>query len=247
MDPAEALVFFLGGFSADPRRPFTGEGGPLTPMLDSSGSPVTNADGVVYAANDQRSDPLFPFKEQHLRQTRDQYANLMSTDEQTLHGGAAADNDPFPVYFPPGLETPYVYFDSRTYIHNPVNNLPTTPPSAALPPVYPPTAAWATTLVEGVARPYRSDTPRRVAQGAYDQVPFKWISEKTFQIVTSGLDNNYGANNFFKRFPSGFNYGLKDADGDGTVDTDSQNFDEKADHDNVCSFSEGATLGESMP
>ncbi|MEC7566487.1 MAG: type II secretion system protein [Planctomycetota bacterium] len=29
LDPAESLVFFLGGFSDDPRFPFTGKGGPL--------------------------------------------------------------------------------------------------------------------------------------------------------------------------------------------------------------------------
>ena len=29
MDPPEALVFFLGGFSSDPVHPFTGSGGPL--------------------------------------------------------------------------------------------------------------------------------------------------------------------------------------------------------------------------
>ena len=30
LDPAEALVFFLGGFSEDPRYPFSGDGGPFT-------------------------------------------------------------------------------------------------------------------------------------------------------------------------------------------------------------------------
>ncbi|MGN6545234.1 MAG: type II secretion system protein, partial [Aureliella sp.] len=36
MDPAEALVFFLGGFSKDPVHPFTGTGGPLVATSNSS-------------------------------------------------------------------------------------------------------------------------------------------------------------------------------------------------------------------
>ncbi len=54
MDPAEALVFALGGFSTDPTKPFTGPGGPI----DLSGaSPQYNVD---------RNEPLYDFNQAYL-------------------------------------------------------------------------------------------------------------------------------------------------------------------------------------
>lgn len=38
-DPAEAMVFWLGGFSSNPKRPFTGSGGPFTVQGDGSWDP----------------------------------------------------------------------------------------------------------------------------------------------------------------------------------------------------------------
>ena len=44
VNPAEALVFWSGGFSSDPKQPFTGNGGPF----------LKNAGGTIVGANPDR-------------------------------------------------------------------------------------------------------------------------------------------------------------------------------------------------
>jgi hypothetical protein len=85
VDPAEALVLWLGGFSSDVRRPFTGVGGPF--LVDGS--------GTITGPNVDRNDGPFSFDR----------ARLTFDD----------DGDFFAVYPPDGRKAPYVYFDRRTY------------------------------------------------------------------------------------------------------------------------------------
>ena len=222
LDAAEALVFFLGGFSDDPRFPFTGKGGPLT------GS---------------RSPGLFEFDPTRLS-IDDTTTNIgsssnpiivsLSTDETTLHNQVAAERDIFPVYFPKNCGTPFVYFDSRTYMSRPIYTHNGNP----VPPVQYPPADWCAgnphshtvTSIKGVARPYRSDQRH---SNASDLHPYKWINTGTFQIVASGTDHDFGnfdpANNagFNRHYPSGDDY----SDGDNS---------------NITSFSRG-TLEDDIP
>lgn len=102
-DAAEALVFFLGGFSTDPQRPITGPGGPLKQV------------GSAYIYNTQRENAFFEFKIGRL--TLDPNTGA-STDETVYSEGVP--NDLMPVYVGNGptyqqLGVPIIYFDSRTY------------------------------------------------------------------------------------------------------------------------------------
>ena len=102
-DAAEALVFFLGGFSSDPQRPITGPGGPLKQV------------GNSYIYNTQRENAFFEFKIGRL--TLDPNTGA-STDETVYSEGVP--NDLMPVYVGNGptyqqLGVPIIYFDSRTY------------------------------------------------------------------------------------------------------------------------------------
>jgi prepilin-type N-terminal cleavage/methylation domain-containing protein len=195
VDPAEALVFWLGGFSADPRRPFTGPGGPFKQTATG------------YAININRNAPLFPFNDERLTiyladpTTGNPSATGVprSSDEQEIHGESPTSNDLFPVYFPDKVGAPYVYFDSRTY--NRAGNR------------YPP--AFPGTSIVGVVGPYLSDLATQ---------PF--MNKSTFQIVSSGLDSEFGVAG--GSFPSG--------NGNG-----------QADKDNLTNFSEGSTLGDKVP
>lgn len=90
MDPAEALVFFLGGFSSDGQKPFTGKGGPFAVV---SGIPTRNL---------ERENSFYEFNSGRL---------VFSDDSEAGH---AAD-DQLPVYRSYSTTTPYVYFDARTY------------------------------------------------------------------------------------------------------------------------------------
>jgi hypothetical protein len=128
MDPAEALVFFLGGFSSDAQRPFTGPGGPF----------VLN--GSAYQYNGSRQNSFYDFPAARLTMS----ASLVSTDETAYDSPITPDLMPVFLAYKNKLEfgNPYVYFDSRTYQSK------TTPPSCN----YHLTRASA-----GAARPFLSE------------------------------------------------------------------------------------------
>lgn len=100
MDPAEALVFCLGGFSNDPSAPFTGRGGPLLKV------------GNAYQYNVDRNEGFFQFAQENLSLNSDGSA---STDEGSFGTG---QTDSIPVYLPKGRTVPLVYFSSSTYVGN---------------------------------------------------------------------------------------------------------------------------------
>jgi prepilin-type N-terminal cleavage/methylation domain-containing protein len=139
MDPAEALVFFLGGFSTDSQKPFTGKGGP-----------ISAASGYSY--NAARENAFYEFNS----------ARLVFSD----------DSDSLPVYSSYITTTPYVYFDGRTYQFMRNGSLfcnyhRATPPDPVM----------------GVARPLLSANPTAVAL---------YENQKTFQIMSPGIDGLYG-------------------------------------------------------
>ncbi|QDV22951.1 type II secretion system protein [Aureliella helgolandensis] len=213
MDGPEALVFFLGGFSSDPVYPFSGTGGPFY-ILNTSGvqvnssTPASERASVQY--NVDRSSPLYEFKQSQL--TLDTSTGLtVSSDEAELFGefrrvpGQSQQpmpNDLLPVYVPSGMLAPYVYFNSQTYSAGGVFN-------------------YYHSDAIGTARPYRSDEVKTTGTIAADTY-YRYMEPKTFQLMTAGLDDNYGgapqpatgAPVYF-RFPSGASLDI-------TVDLDSQ-------------------------
>ncbi len=237
IDPAEALVFFLGGFSDDPRYPFTGEGGPLSPV---------------------RRDPLFDFRAGKLTQSTEMF-NIgtaaspvlvpLSTDETNLFlfsqmltqennlgrrlnaaEMVALGADIFPAYLPSGSDIPFIYFDHRTYMARPLYSFNGVPvPPAQYPAIG---NTWnSEQLVGGAVRAYRSDQARQST--AEDIYPFKWLGEGSFQIICAGVDNNLGTplpltdangNPQHKQFPS-------------------QKLFSEGDRSNIANFSEGVLEG----
>ncbi len=201
MDPAEALVFALGGFSADTVHPFTGAGGPLF-LTNSGGMRVDSSQAYTSAQyNIDRNSPLFEFKVDRL--TLDATSGVtISIDEATLSGNVnetgtpnSMPNDNMPVYTSGGGRlAPFVYFDSRTYrvgafynFYNPTN-------------------------VPGVARPYKSDQVNTTVSATVNpDGHYRYANDRTFQLISAGLDDDYGGipglpnNNTpeFFRYPSG--------------------------------------------
>ncbi len=218
VDPAEALVFFLGGFSTDPRRPFTGRGGPFRVLP-----------GPTFTINTDRNTGVFEFNEGRLTQDSIVISGttvLMSTDEVSLHNRPVIEADSFPVYLVKGRQHPFVYFDSRTYGGT------VAPPPVVLPPVYPPRAYSGTTSINGFAMAHLSD--RRRNPDPIHPLPFEWVNKKTYQIISAGLDADFGGipgAAFPRRFPSGNNYR---SPGNG-------------DDDNITNFSEGNVLKDMKP
>ncbi|WP_197452400.1 prepilin-type N-terminal cleavage/methylation domain-containing protein [Rosistilla carotiformis] len=241
IDRAEALVFALGGFSSDPRFPFSGSGGPF--VYVGTGN-VDDLDSYHY--NTSRDNRLFEFDEVRLTMGLNGVFGY-STDEglywntsTAALGATVAPNatpaapsgvtaDLFPVYRRRNDETslPFVYFDSRTY------SLGTTSRAVN---VYQPTAGSV-----GVAKPYKS---LLVNTGTTSSIPddgLFFVNRDSFQIVSGGQDEHYGGDPSAPAmayiFPAGtgfnLNSGLVAGVGNYLYTPDPTNFQE----DNVTNFS----------
>lgn len=168
MDPAEALVFFLGGFSNDELRPITGTGGPLTE------SSRTGAQLGGYEYNSDRHNGFFDFDPARLSYRRaNDDAALVSTDE-------VGSPDLLPVYQSANRDSaPIVYFDSRTY--GDVNNLYRDSEFGSVRPMK--------TSHDIKPGPYGNGDAGATA--AIHAVPFH--NPRKFQILSPGLDGDFGA------------------------------------------------------
>lgn len=245
IDRAEALVFALGGFSSDPRFPFTGSGGPFVGITGA-----TNPDDLAsYHYNTSRDNRIFEFDETRLTMAITSAALGYSTDESvywdtsnatlaatvapttaTAPTGVVADL--FPVYRRKSEEgsLPFVYFDSRSYSYiTPTNTRevnsfhPTKLPSV------------------GVAKPYKS---LLVNTGTASSIPddqLFFVNRDSFQIVSGGQDEHYGGDTSAPTmayiFPTGAGFNLNSGPVTGVGNyydgSSSTNFQE----DNVTNFS----------
>jgi prepilin-type N-terminal cleavage/methylation domain-containing protein len=163
MDSAEALVFFLGGFSSDAMRPLTGPGGPFV------------ASGTGYIYNTQRENGFFEFKTNRLTLAD----NGVSTDETLFSQGIG--NDLLPVYIGAGPSIqqggmPITYFDSRTYQL-----------SGGYFGFYVPGNVFD---LENCARPFLSNEV--IATSTASNKPQRYANDRTFQIMNAGYDKIYG-------------------------------------------------------
>jgi len=208
MDPAEALVFFLGGFSSNPQRPFTGVGGPFVVTVGAPGSapPATGlGGGQTLQYNVQRSNSMFEFKVDRLTVSPEAVGGVtvnISNDEQEFLNAAAA-NDLLPVYLGRNdlsRSAPFVYFDSRTYVFSKMAN----PMSPNLYANFYQRAPTVGTLASnesrfGAIRPLVSDTVRTPpVLPVTSRTPFDWfrtnlfMDDKKFQVIGPGMDDIYG-------------------------------------------------------
>ncbi|MFN7841837.1 MAG: type II secretion system protein [Pirellula sp.] len=110
MDPAEALVFFLGGYSSNKQKPITGKGGPLV-NVGTAASPI-------WDYNPQRENGVyeFPIDQLNFRDELQRFPTEPTSDPRRV-------NDLYPVYTGSIRGNPLVYFDSRTY-HQPLRATP---------------------------------------------------------------------------------------------------------------------------
>lgn len=181
MDPAEAVVFFLGGYSEDPQYPLSGAGGPFfitdrNGMNGTSAIAAANRGSVQY--NPARNNPFFDFEAGQLSTI--EVNNLIgSNDESELLQLADSFNDMLPVYKTSKKDSPYVYFDHRTY------SVPTSGGRFF---------SHYTTPDHGVARPYKSSqrNTRVPNTPANADDYFQYMNEDSFQLICAGLDDSFG-------------------------------------------------------
>ncbi len=218
MDPAEALVFCLGGYSSNAKRPFTGEGGPLS-LISSPGGSVT-ADYGLYQYNSARENGYFDIAEgltvsvfnaggggpnpalagSPYTFSDDEFAatttgsNLQDMYSTRAPSGAFASirflADPFPVYSSNGDSGPLVYFNSDNYSDT------FSPPTIA--------GGWMTGAGAGLFHTLNiymhpaNDLERGVARPYLtDNLDtnaggYLWAEPNKYQIISAGLDGSYG-------------------------------------------------------
>ncbi|WDQ16569.1 type II secretion system protein [Rhodopirellula sp. P2] len=187
MDRAEALVWALGGYSSDPQYPFTGVGGPLA-LLTGATDPTNPAQ---YHYNIDRLNGMVELDPQKLSLRKLDDSAPVSVSNRITTTDDVSGGDLFPVYRAREDSAPYVYFDSRTY-------------SSIETPSDPNTINGFGTTVEGdrdVVRPVMSDSVNPNPQmsgttyGSYANAAtaFLFMNDRTFQVLSPGLDGRYGA------------------------------------------------------
>ncbi|MGB7323519.1 MAG: type II secretion system protein [Rubripirellula sp.] len=186
MDRAEALVFFLGGFSQDLAHPITGPGGPLEFKDYLGDNDKTNLANYQYNMNRENSMMEIDNGRLDVELVTGRY---VSNDENRYgYTGTAlssrGSNDLLPTYLADGGETPLVYFDSKTY-------------GELSPGVY---NGYQVGGDFGAVRPYKTNVgiQEPPAGSSYGSVgdAFKavsFVSPGKFQIIHPGADGIYGS------------------------------------------------------
>ncbi|MEM7478057.1 MAG: type II secretion system protein [Planctomycetota bacterium] len=200
MDPPEALVFFLGGFSDDPVFPISGVGGPV--FITQNGVQITSdkyspgGDNMAIQYNPTRNSPIHDFGNGSLSVEVVELNGVqytLSTDEGTLFG-APGGNDLVPTYSFSRSVGPICYFDSRTYSKTVGST-----GDQRFYNHYAPSGG-------GVCRPYKSADinttiphtdvadPAAVPAAVIENndLHFRYVNPESFQLVAAGLDENYG-------------------------------------------------------
>jgi len=191
LDRAESLVWALGGYSDDIQRPFTGVGGPLVWTGTGANNYTDPAPGVVdtdrqtptnFQINPDRVNSFFDFDTARLGYGQyDESAAVTGTNRRFSTDG---DGDLFPTYAALAGGAPYVYFDSRSYS------------------VYDATIGDFNGFASpafGVVRAYFGDqsvannTGVDYTSDAISLAGWQFVNSNKFQIVSAGLDNNFGA------------------------------------------------------
>jgi len=187
MDAAEALVFWLGGFSEDPNRPFTGFGGPFS------------------GGERNQDNAYFPWDSERLTETGQSVMYTITlkngntytflareSDDEVAYG---LKNDPFPVVLARDTSWPIAYFNSANY------------PNASYPPY-----VYGATRVTGHAHPYQSD--RKLVNGTdYEWInlnSYQLVSAGLDEDY--GVDSWNGTIRLFKRYTSGVFFQAGDND-----------------------------------
>jgi len=220
LDAAEALVFWLSLTKNNPRDPLTGSGETKV-FYEFKAEQLTDLDNDGWPEYVSKHAPGAPYV-------------YFDGRSQGTTGGTAPAVGPAYAYAWAVYPSPY----------NAANPPPATPARSGAQ-IPPPGSSPAV----GAVRPYRSSA-MRISTGDTKTWPqsamvndTQWIGPGKFQIINAGLDNNFGVDDAtgsandpieFKKFPTPNYYN------DSTIPL-------AEDLDNITSFSDGKSLGGSIP
>lgn len=176
MSSGEALVFWLGGFSSDPKYPISGEGGPSF-RIDNLTSPVTadTADPI------ESRKWVYPFEIARLQPRNsdnyfDRSANRFIVYNINVAGVNQQRRINFWQYVPAKSEQPLLYFDTSR--HEP--DMASDPPAA--------------TSVS--PNPLHVHAVKTKSQSAGAVLPIQFANRDKFQILHCGIDEEWGTEAF---------------------------------------------------
>ena len=183
----EAVVFWLGGFSQDPKYPISGEGGPSYAVVNQTAS--IN----IPAADRHKADPIesrkwvYPFKverlvprtsEGYFDETKKRYFEY----PVTVNGVAQTRRINFWQYTPRKSEQPYMYFDTSRY----------PPPATASADMTDPPAATALTgLGPSTSEPFYVFPFKKRNEAAGTSNALQYINPDKFQIIHCGINDRW--------------------------------------------------------
>jgi hypothetical protein len=191
MTAGEAVVFWLGGFSKDPKYPISGEGGPAYSISDlASGVEANEADPI------ESRNWVYPFEITRLMPRNDEgyFPDSMTSDGERFITYQDPQDDSrtlrinFWQYVPAKSPQPLLYFDVSRGDPLPANDSP------------------ATAQVPNLERIYAI---KMLKSGPNGLVP-KYANEGKFQLLHCGIDDEWGD----------FTRVYADTNADGQVDVD---------------------------
>jgi prepilin-type N-terminal cleavage/methylation domain-containing protein len=191
MTAGEAIVFWLGGFSSDPKFPISGEGGPSY-QIDNlpSGVDANEADPV------ETRDWVFPFEVTRLAPRQDdKYFDATSPRyieyTITINGEQQRRRINFWQYTPRKSKQPYLYFDTSR--HQPTVEF--DPPAAT-------SAAGNDIALHVHAFKKKADS---AAMAAATMLPIQFVDPQKFQVLHCGLDDAWDEDSFERMSVHGVN------------------------------------------
>jgi hypothetical protein len=192
MTAGEAIVFWLGGFSQDPKFPISGEGGPSYRVDNLTG-------GVTPAQADpiESRKWIFPCKVERLV-PRTSAGYFDDTDSKrarwfeynvTVNGVSQRRRINFWQYTPRKLDQPYMYFDTSRYapVTNPANN------QDALDP---PAATAITGMGDTSSDPFHVYAFMKPSDATNASSQYQFINPDKFQIIHCGINDKYDQDTF---------------------------------------------------
>lgn len=189
----EALVFWLGGFSADPKYPISGEGGPSYVVANLSATERHKADPI------ETRKWVFPFDVTRLgpRDSEGYFDESNGRFIEFTDSRGVLRRINFWQYTPAKSEQPYFYFDTSRH---PAFDM-TAPITATSPSQYDPPAATALTKLGpgGGAvsvHAFKKVNPSYTTANASTTPPVTFINPDKYQILHSGLDNTWDTDTF---------------------------------------------------
>ena len=203
INPAEALVFAVGGFSSNQQQPFTGSGGPFALITGATPGSVIAAD---YQYNSARENGLRELPLENLSIAGPSANAAISATNRTE---SSDDGDLFPVFSFREDQAPFVYFDSRTYRtigtdlvtqsgNTEVNAFFSVPLNTGITPVVSEQLDGAITPT-GTGGSYANFNPGGTTTGDFRDDysaealrQWKFANDQTFQVLSPGLDGLYG-------------------------------------------------------